>query len=65
MSVSDCYRGQTTGIFVSGKIDYGYVEINRKLLIMPKNEFCIVKSIVLKLYSSVKNSNSFLVQQIF
>ncbi|UXI17126.1 ufm1-specific protease 2-like [Sarcoptes scabiei] len=48
MSVSDCYRGQTTGIFVSGKIDYGYVEINRKLLIMPKNEFCIVKNILIE-----------------
>lgn len=44
MSISDLFKGQTSGIYLSGKIDYGYVEANQKLLILPNNEYCTVKS---------------------
>ncbi|XP_075584805.1 translation elongation factor EF-1alpha (GTPase) HBS1 isoform X2 [Dermatophagoides farinae] len=47
MSISDLFKGQTSGIYLSGKIDYGYVEANQKLLILPNNEYCTVKNITI------------------
>lgn len=44
MSISDIFKGQTSGIYLYGKIDYGFVETNQKLLILPNNDFCTIKS---------------------
>ncbi|OTF84056.1 translation elongation factor EF-1 alpha/Tu-like protein, partial [Euroglyphus maynei] len=47
MSISDLFKGQTSGIYLSGKIDYGYVEVNQKLVILPNIEYCTVKNIII------------------
>ena len=44
MSINDIYKGQTSGLCISGKIDLGFVETNQKLLIRPLSEICTVKS---------------------
>lgn len=44
MTVADIFKGQTSGICLSGKLDTGYVELGQKLLIKPSNEICSVKS---------------------
>nr|XP_027198396.1 HBS1-like protein isoform X1 [Dermatophagoides pteronyssinus] len=47
MSINDLFKGQTSGIYLSGKIDYGYVELNQKLLILPVVEYGTVKNIII------------------
>lgn len=43
MSISDIYKGTTSGTCLAGKVDTGFVEINQKLLIKPANEVVTVK----------------------
>lgn len=44
MAINDIFKGQTSGICVSGKIDSGFIETGQKLLIRPANEICTIKS---------------------
>lgn len=45
LAVADIFKGLISGVSVSGRIEAGYIAEGQKLLIMPSNETCVVKSI--------------------
>lgn len=45
LAVADIFKGLVSGVSVSGRIEAGYIAEGQKLLIMPSNETCVVKSI--------------------
>jgi len=46
LSISDIFKGQSSGFSVTGRVESGYVTKDDKVLISPLNEVCIVKNVL-------------------
>lgn len=44
ISVNDIFKGQGSGFCITGRIETGIVRPGDKVLVLPQNEFALVKS---------------------
>ncbi|CAG2163971.1 unnamed protein product [Oppiella nova] len=47
LSLNDVFKGLTSGICISGRVEAGTVTVGQKLVILPAGEQCVVKSIAI------------------
>lgn len=45
LSLSDIFKGVTSGICIGGRVEAGAVQVGQKLVILPASELCVVKAI--------------------